>query len=268
LQEHFISYKSSQIQYFIFGSGPTVFYCFHGYGENAESFLFLETVAGKEFTFIALNLPFHGKTVWNDGLNFTLQDLKSILDKINSERNFFKVGLMGYSMGGRVCLQLLELMPEQISNAILIAPDGLRKNYWYLFATQTSIGNRLFHFTMTHTKWLFAVVKMLNKVRLLNDSIYKIAHYYLDDENERQLLYDRWTIMRKFKPAISSIKKTISEREINVKLLFGKYDKIIPAENGKVLRQGLERFVTLDIVEAGHQLLREKHGAFIKSLLI
>lgn len=267
MQERFILYKSSRIQYFIFGSGPKLFYCFHGYGENADSFLFLEKHVGNDYTFIALNLPFHGNTSWNDGLDFTPQDLMGILKEVVAGKNFQAVGLMGYSMGGRVCLQLLELMPEKISSAILIAPDGLRKNYWYFFATQTYIGNRLFKYAIKHTGWLFAVMKMLNKARLLNTSIYKIARYYLDDENEKQLLYNRWTSMRKFKPVISSIKTLISENKMQVKLLFGKYDKIIPADNGKLLQQGLEIYVTLNIAEAGHQLLREKHGELIKSLL-
>ena len=267
MQEHFISYKSSQIQYFIFGSGPKLFYCFHGYGENADSFSFLENIAGSDYTFIALNLPFHGNTLWNDGLNFALQDLVDILKETIAGKDFQAIGLLGYSMGGRVCLQLLELMPEKISNVILIAPDGLCKNYWYFFSTQTFIGNKLFNYAMKHTGWLFASMKMFNKLGLLNTSIYKIAHYYLDEESERQLLYNRWTIMRKFKPAIPLIKEIIRANKIQVKLLFGKYDKIIPADNGKVLQQGIEEYVMLNIAEAGHQLLREKHSELIKSLL-
>ena len=42
-----------------------------------------------------------------------------------------KVALAGYSMGGRVCLTITELLPELIDRVLLIASDGLVFNPLY-----------------------------------------------------------------------------------------------------------------------------------------
>jgi len=99
-------YKSSQISYYRFGTGPKPVICFHGYGEEALSFSFLEHNAGEQFTFYSIDLPFHGKTVWKEGLNFTNNDLLKIVQNIRETDNLklktqnLKPLLLGFSLGG------------------------------------------------------------------------------------------------------------------------------------------------------------------------
>jgi len=58
-------------------------------------------------------------------------------------------------MGGRVSLYIAQQFPQQIRSIALMAPDGLHQNIWHKLATQTIIGNQLFHFTMNYPQWLF-----------------------------------------------------------------------------------------------------------------
>src|SRR5690349_1525098 len=76
------NYKKSAISYYRFGSGPKPVICFHGYGEDASIFEFLAKYAGNQFTFYCLDLPFHGKTEWNDELTFTKADLIQITNEM------------------------------------------------------------------------------------------------------------------------------------------------------------------------------------------
>jgi hypothetical protein len=46
-------------------------------------------------------------------------------------------------------------MPEQIEKLVLLAPDGLKVNFWYWLATQTWLGKNSFCFTMKHPGWFF-----------------------------------------------------------------------------------------------------------------
>ena len=57
------------------GTGNKLLLCFHGYGEDAYSFSFLEKHLGETYSLIVIDFPFHGKTVWKDGLLFTANDL-------------------------------------------------------------------------------------------------------------------------------------------------------------------------------------------------
>src|SRR5258705_3373269 len=174
-----LQYKTSTINYYRFGSGSRMAICFHGYGEDAVTFGFLEKFAGNEYSFISIDLLFHGETVWNEGLNFTYNDLIGIIKEISELKNSKpeirdpKLSFIGFSLGGRIALSIYQALPEQTERLILLAPDGLKVNFWYWLATQTWLGNKLFYFTMKHPGWFFFFLKILNKLGLVNTSIFK-----------------------------------------------------------------------------------------------
>src|SRR6476646_10231140 len=132
------------------GSGARPVFCFHGYGEDASSFAFLESHDAGKFSFFAIDLPYHGLTEWNEGYNFTTDDLREIVELIMLENKKAtlegndKITLMGFSLGGRMALALYEKMFTSVEELVLLAPDGLKVNFWYWLSTQTWIGNRLF----------------------------------------------------------------------------------------------------------------------------
>ena len=123
-------YRNSVISYQRFGNGPLPVICFHGYGEGADVFSFFEKEAGDRFSFFAFDLPFHGKTEWNEGLQFTISDLLKI---VNCETYNRKPVLMGFSLGGRVALSLFDATSDKFCKLILLAPDGLKISFWYRF---------------------------------------------------------------------------------------------------------------------------------------
>lgn len=257
-----LSYRNSSIGYYQFGSGPQIVVCFHGYGEEATVFEFLGKHAGDQFTFYSIDLPFHGKTEWKDGFIFTISDLQQIIQemlKLNNLQSTNKFSLLGFSLGGRVALSLYQTMPERIVKLVLLAPDGLKVNFWYWLATQTWVGNKFFNLTMKKPGWFLGFLKLLNKLKLVNTSIFKFVNYYIGDAEVRRLLYSRWTTLRKIKPTISLIKKNITEYKTPVRLVYGKHDRIILSSVGEKFRNGIEDQCTISIIHAGHQVLHEKH---------
>lgn len=256
-------HRNSSISYYRFGSGPKTVVCFHGYGEEATAYEFLGKYGGTQFTFYSIDLPFHGKTEWKDGLKFTINDLKQIVEKILEQEDFnpqlFKFSLFGFSLGGRIALSLYQSIPDQIEKLILLAPDGLKVNFWYWLATQTWLGNRFFKLTMYKPGWFFGFLKLLNKLNLVNTSIFKFVNYYIGDAEVRRLLYFRWTTLRKVKPIVSQIKKNIEKYNTQVRLVYGKHDRIILSSVGEKFRKGIEEHCNLSVIRAGHQVLHEKH---------
>jgi pimeloyl-ACP methyl ester carboxylesterase len=267
-----IKYNSSHISCLRLGSGPRPVFCFHGYGEEAASFAFFEKYTGDRYTFYAIDLPFHGQTQWNEGLNFSAGDLQQILKELINQHNRKqesgrnpeqserqKLFLLGFSLGGRVALSMYEKMPEEIEKIILLAPDGLKVNFWYWLSTQTWIGNKLFAYTMKYPYWFFSFLKALNKLKIVNASIFKFVNYYIGDKEVRQLLYSRWTGLRKLRPHPGKIKASIKRNKSRVRLIYGMYDRIILPARGKKFMKGIEGYCTLSVIHAGHQVLHEKH---------
>ncbi len=257
MQHFFLTYKSSAISYYTWGSGGKKLICFHGYGENALSFSCLAAHL-PDFTIVAIDLPYHGETNWQEINGLLPETLLEIVQQICGNQQA-RISLMGYSMGGRVCMQLVQLAPEIIDRLVLIAPDGFHRNPWYSLATQTIIGNRIFLFSMKHPKPLFSLMKMMCTTGLLQPAFDKIAHYYLDKEEERMLLFRRWTLLRQFKANLPLLRRHVEAYKIKVRMLFGKYDKIILSNNALPLAKGLEGLIQIKVIDAGHQLLKEKH---------
>jgi pimeloyl-ACP methyl ester carboxylesterase len=265
LQKHFEVYKETEICFDFKGSGPSVIVCLHGFGENMDSFTFLSNTLGKQYTLLCIDLPFHGATKWRKELLFKPSELLQIIEQILERSGFgakHTFSFLGYSLGGRIALQLLQMIPERIDRIVLIAPDGLRVNFWYWLGTQTYIGNKLFYATMQHPEWFFAMTNFAYKIGFLNKSIIKFLHYYLDDKEARLMLYKRWTTLCKFRPNLPQVRKNITEHKIPVRFIFGSYDRIILDKRSDAFKKDTEN-VKILVLNAGHQLLKEKYAADI-----
>lgn len=265
MQASFIEFKSSRIHYSYAGSGNHALFCFHGYGESEHSYHFLENIIPAGYLLIAIDMPYHGNTQWKEGMNFSLDDLLQILTAIQQalriDNNNFS--MIGYSMGGRVALSILEKKASAISKVVLVAPDGLKLNFWYWLATQTSIGNKIFAATINNPSWFLGMLKLLNRVKLVNQSIYKFVEYFLHDAQKRKLLYLRWTCLRKLRPDLHKVKQQVRQFELPVHLIYGKHDRIILPIRGEKFQKGIEKYCSIDIIESGHQLLQHKNQEII-----
>lgn len=280
MEHRLLSYKNSEISYHLYGSGDKIAFCFHGYGEDATSFAFLEKYAGNTFTFYAIDLPYHGQTAWNEEADFHREYLRDIILKIidtPSEKattgNFlvpgFKITLLGFSLGGRIALSLYEIMPELVEKMVLLAPDGLKINFWYWLSTQTKLGNKFFSYTMKRPEWFFVLLSGLNKLKLVNTSIFKFVHHYIGDKKIREDLYKRWTSLRRLKPHLKKIKSLVKANNTQLRLLYGKHDRIILPVRGEKFRKGIENHCILQIIDSGHQVLHEKHAEeIVEGLLV
>lgn len=262
MNSHFIELGGSTFHYNQYGSGPNWIFCFHGYGESGDSFSLFEPYLGADSTLIAIDIPFHGKTEWNGPLLLEPALLIELINTITGN-NQIRVTFFAYSMGGRIALRLFELIPNRINSMVLVAPDGLHQNKWQWFTTKTSLGNWIFKSTMQNPQWLFQLIKIAKFLKLLNPSISKFVHYYLDDAKERAELYKIWTTTRRFRPSLAILKPLIKAHKVPLQLIFGKYDRIILTKRGTHFSKGLNEMVKVVEIDAGHQLLQKKYASTI-----
>ena len=239
------------------GSGPRVTVCLHGFGEFARTFDPL-AAALPGHTLVAIDLPWHGETVWDEGLDMEVPELMRIIHDI-PQVGKGRFGLIGYSMGGRICLSLVEAFPEQVDFMLLIAPDGLKVNPWYRFATQTRLGNLVFRAVMKRPGGPVWLLRTGKRVGVVNDSIMKFIRIYVDDDRMRDMVYRVWTTMRRFRPRLPRVKQLVREYRVPVYLLFGRYDRIIQPAVGTTFVYGLEGLATMQVLDVGHQLLHPRN---------
>jgi pimeloyl-ACP methyl ester carboxylesterase len=268
MQSGFLSYHNSTIYYRRGGQGPQPLICFHGYGETAASFDFLEKKLGASHTIIAIDMPFHGQTQWN-GPQPDAAMLADITQALLSAFDIHAthIQLMGFSMGGRMALCVLQQIPQNVSRLVLLAPDGLTVNFWYWLSTQTSAGNKLFRLTMHRPGWFLGMLRGLNKMRIINQSIYKFVEFYIHDDAVRKALYERWTGLGKCTPSIKKLRRILQQHAVSVWLLYGKFDRIISHETGGRLFNGVPN-CRIEVLNCGHQVLHEKNADAICNALL
>nr|AQQ74718.1 hypothetical protein [uncultured bacterium] len=143
---------------------------------------------------------------------------------------------------------------------ILCAPDGLKKNFWYSFATQTQIGNAIFSYSMKRPGLFMSLLKLLNKFGFVNASVFKFVNYHIGNETARNQLYQRWTGLRMLKPNIDGIKQFILHHHTTVRLVYGKFDRIILPVRGEKFKRGIEQLCAISVIGSGHQVVHPNHA--------
>jgi pimeloyl-ACP methyl ester carboxylesterase len=265
MESAFLTYKNSRIHYRKSGTGNKLAICFHGFGTYANTFDWIAHHV-PDHTFIAFDLPFHGLTQWNEQ-EISVDELIRVMD-LCTEVTGREFALVGFSMGGRISLSILEKIPNRISRLILLAPDGLHLNRWYWFATQTRAGNRVFHHVMFNPEKFVKLVRKAGNFHMVNKGVLKFIDRYMDDESMRVQVYKVWTAFRSFRPNLEKIITQIKQGNIPVALIYGKFDNIIPFSSGKVFAARLGPQGRFTVLDCGHQVLHIRNAQYIADSFI
>ncbi|RAJ10463.1 pimeloyl-ACP methyl ester carboxylesterase [Chitinophaga skermanii] len=266
MESFFLSYLTSKIHVIHHGKGPELLICFHGFGESAKHFDVIAKGLGDVFTVVAIDLPLHGNTVWREERPLEKADVIDWIEKILAQFGQQTFSLMGYSMGGRVSLCVIEKLATKVNRLILVAPDGLKNNPWHMIATQTRWGNHIFKYNTYHPAFFFRLLTVLRKWHMINESVYKFVLYNMNNLAKRELVYKVWTCLRHMMPNRKHCKQLLAQRKIQTLLFFGKYDRVIPPILGQKFADGTFpcKIVVLD---KGHQLLSEELALMVKQNL-
>lgn len=252
--EGYISLDNGKLHYLQMGSGKRLLLCFHGYGNSASLFHSFERYLGLEFTIISIDLPHHGESSWRPETLMHQRDLKVLLQYLLQEFRVEKCSLAGYSMGGRVCLKIAELMPEKVDQLLLIASDGLVFNPLYFLVTKTFFGKRLFRRFLREPSRYLHYLNWMRSRKWLDESRYKFAMHYLGSESDRSFLLRVWSDMSLIVPNMQRLKAAIEKQGMPVYIFMGSYDRVIPTKHALRFSKGLSS-AKVYVLEKGHRLL-------------
>lgn len=249
----FFTLENGSLHYLKSGNGSRILLAFHGYGNNASLFSSFYPYLESDFTVVSFDLPHHGKSRWKENALFRKEDLKILLEKVLKEFHTEKISLAGYSMGGRVCLKIIEIMPERIDRVLLIAPDGLVFNPLYFFVTRSYFGKKIFRKFLTTPQRYLKLIDWIRSHDWIDASRYKFAMYYLNSSHDREFLLKVWPGMSLIVPDMKKLKTAIENHRIPVFIFMGIFDRVIPVEHAKRFKKGLKS-VQLFVLEKGHRV--------------
>ncbi len=159
--------------------------------------------------------------------------------------------MAAFSLGGKFALATIEAFPGRISAVYLIAPDGIKTNFWYSIATYPIVLRRFFKSMITNPQRFLSIAKFLNSAGLVDTGLLRFAEYQMNTEEKRSRVYRSWTVFRHLNFDNDRIAGIVNKYNINFTLITGKYDKVITPQNMNRLLKKISHY-RHEILESGH----------------
>ncbi len=250
----YITVGNEQLHYLQTGTGSRLLLAFHGYGDNAALFNPICNYLHNDFTVISIDLPHHGRSNCSDEYLFTEQDLSLLANELLAMLGVDTLTLMGYSIGGRICLKLLELIPGKIDKVILLASDGLVFNRFYYLMTRNPIGKKIFKSFLTQPEKYMPVINFGKATGVVSRERYLFAMKYINAVHDRAFLLKVWPSLSLLLPDTERLRDCIERYKISVHIFMGSADFVIPVKHARTFKKQIDS-AELHILDKGHRIL-------------
>jgi pimeloyl-ACP methyl ester carboxylesterase len=244
----------------------TVF-AFHGFARPLEDFIPLVALWPKDYAFISVHLPHHGKS----GPDLRLlpldaaiepKELLHILAEIakNEGLKSDSFDLIGYSIGGRIALSLIEFAPKKCNRVLLLAPDGLKQSPFYGITVHTRLGKVLWFAIDRHSEAVLKWSDRLLRFKLISPHLQSFIAFHLSSHAMRLMVWNGWRTHRLCWPSHKQIATAFKSAKGPIDLCFGNRDRIIPIKNGLLLKKLTRSLPHINFhnVPTGHGMLRKE----------
>ena len=268
---HTVSYKDFVFEYKLFGSGKEYLLAFHGVGREADDYKIFEKTLGEKYTIVAVNLYHHGNSVYPENRMFENQISKKEfiehIEQLLTELKIDRFSIMGYSLGGRVALTCVQLFYKRINRIILIAPDGLKISHYNNFVTRTNMGKNYIKWLVKKPDEFFALIDKLHRYKIVNNRSKRMINFHFETHEKRVLLRNVISSFKNIIPNINKVTRYINKHNIEIVMVFGKHDFIIPIKLGTRFLKGIRSKKEMHVIDASHNILTENASKALSELI-
>lgn len=264
MNTYFISLFDAKLSYTSMGSGSNILLTFHGFGQDKLVFVPIAEALQNDYTIYSFDLFFHGESTWKDKKQLLTKTIwKEFITHFLHKHNIQSFSIMGFSMGAKFALSILESFPKMVNKIILVAPDGIKTNFWYSIATYPNWTKSIFKTLVFKPKVYYRVGTILYKLRLVNKGIIRFAESQLNSREKQLRVFYAWLAFKELQFNMKEIATIINSKNISLTMFLGKYDKIITLKNMQKLLTQVKDY-QLIILPTGHNHLLEKIAEHLK----
>lgn len=260
----FIESGRTRLHYEVYGSGPLPVLAFHGYGQSAGHWCHVAALLEGQVTVYAFDLFYHGRSrLAKADAPISKKRLAELLTQFLAEQNIDTFGLMAFSMGAKFALTLVEAMPERVAHLWLVAPDGIRTQFWYSLATYPPWMRGVLGRAVLRPQRLLNLIDALGQRRIVDSGLVRFAQWQLDSREKRLRVYRSWTGFRQLTFDTRRLARLLNQRPTPVTFFLGKHDRVIP-------HAGLREFIASlraahpVLLDAGHAGLLYDVAAYLR----
>jgi pimeloyl-ACP methyl ester carboxylesterase len=244
-----------------FGHGARVWLAFHGFGQDASVFAEFAQVL-PDSKIYSFDLFFHGQSSWHGSLDcLSYARWEELVQAFLAQHQIGQFSLLGYSMGGRLALVTYMRLPVRVDELLLVAPDGIRPNAWYRYATRVPALHGVFRYvTAENPNPFHHAMHWAKKWRLLPKTLLKVAETQMSEPALRARVYRTWMLYRFLEPVPAQIGQLWRLRPIPVRLYTGQDDTVVKPADMRPLVQALPQSQHVVLPCSHSRLLREVLG--------
>lgn len=236
---HFFIYKELTLHYKQWGTGNKAILAFHGFGQSCEAFALVASTLGPEYTLYSFDLPFHGKSTWHSGEKpINNKFWTSCIAVFLEQQKRTKFGMLGFSIGAKFIIPLIESFYDRIESITLLAPDGITTNVWYRLATYPVLTRKIFKSLISNPAIFFQLTSIAYRTGLINKSVKLFAESQMNSEEKRKQVYYSWVVFRQLHGNSRQVAGILNTHAIPLTLVMGRHDTIITTKT-------LQRFLLL-----------------------
>lgn len=168
-----------------------------------------------------------------------------------TQEGITEFAMAGFSMGGKFALATYESFHHQITDFILLAPDGIKTSFWYSLATYPIAIRAVFKSIILHPNRLYRLTKVLRLMRLMDAGLLRFAESQMNTEEKRRRVYYSWVYFRHLTFNQNQLAQLLNKNKIHFCLVTGKHDKVITSQNMAGFLKKIERKIAIEI-NSGH----------------
>lgn len=247
-----------------FGYGPHLLIAFHGFGEEGSIFADWEEMLGSTYTIVAVDLPFHGKSVGRLGGVFGPEDVARLIETLREQFDHDTYNLLGHSLGARVLMAGGSLLSPSPATIWLLAPDGLATRRLGLVSAAPAWLRKLTGQGLErwHLQWM-KIARGLHTLRLIDTFSLRYLWFHLSDTFRRRRLMGTWRSLAYFPVNRKEWLQVAQSEESRIELVLGKADQLIDWDR---LKDWLQAWPSghRHILKAGHHLINEQVANLIQ----
>ena len=257
--------KELDLQYIRIGNGKKNALAFHGFGQDNSYYEPFEKIFGDEYTIYSFNLPFHGNdNTSKSGIPATKSSLRNFFNDFLKRNGITRFTNIGFSIGAKISISLLELFPEKNEELILIAPDGFKSNIWYSLGTGSMLTRSLFKYFVNHPDSLFRFSDSMVSLRLVHPGVNRFAKSQMNTIEKREKVYYTWMFFRKLNLRKNQIVNILIRHQIPIRVFLGKEDNIILEKHFRFLKDNNRIDSNITVLEAGHNDLIKETASYLE----
>jgi pimeloyl-ACP methyl ester carboxylesterase len=247
-------YKGSRLAYTVSGNGPKTILLFHGFGQSHKAFEPLQSSIANNYAVYNFDLYFHGKSEWCNGEKPLEKAFwNEMFQQFLTERGIKRFSICGFSIGCRFVMTTVEAFVEQIEDVYLLAPDGIKRSFWYTISTYPYLLRQIFKSMILHPSLFRIIIHSLFELRLMKKGLLKFAEHQMNTVEKRRKVYFSWVVFRHLFCDVKEFTELVNYKKIPLTVVVGRKDQVITAKsmNGFLKQLSNARFEILDIGHAG-----------------